>query len=229
MPLLCLKGWAPSHAQLSGTLCPRWGLGADLILPARTGTSLCMHSQTGSSDAGAAVFKEEGRAGGPKCRVRAVSYRDEEGGRSGREGCREVLELLGMGTHQSRATIYHSPDPWHQHCLPRCTEGLGCQIAQKPHSRLVSGFRVGSKGSWALCSTLSVQSHMLQGITALAIPVSCKLELQFLELPLAILAGSPTASVCAGQVCRGELCHSFFKPRWSRPMSPQSHLESVGP
>lgn len=45
------------------------------------------------------MFKEEGKAGGPICRVRAVSYRDEEGGRSGRK----VMELMGMRTHQSRA------------------------------------------------------------------------------------------------------------------------------
>lgn len=45
------------------------------------------------------MFKEEGKAGGPICRVRAVSYRDEEGGRSGRK----VMELMGMRTYQSRA------------------------------------------------------------------------------------------------------------------------------
>lgn len=94
-----------------GSLSPpaRWhpvpllDLGADLILPARTGTSLCIHSHTGSGGAGAAGFKEEGRAGGPICRVRAVSCRDEEGGRSCREGCREVVEQEAMRTHQSRA------------------------------------------------------------------------------------------------------------------------------
>lgn len=68
---------------------------ADLILLARTGTSLCTHSYTGSSGEGAAVFKEEGRAGGPICRVRAVSYGDEEGGRSGKKECREMVEWWG--------------------------------------------------------------------------------------------------------------------------------------
>lgn len=74
------------------------------MLPARTGTSLCVHSHTGRSGAGAAVFKEEGRAGSPVCRIRAVSYRDEEGGRSGRQGCREGGGGAdGMRTHQFRA------------------------------------------------------------------------------------------------------------------------------